>query len=1675
MINVKKDSLYFFSNAYLIAIVAFFLLITFVDKAAAGWVIREKHLFATSVTNPGDWTSISNAIGQTDAYASCPPDDTTNLKATSMDAMPSLPSGAYISNVRANVKCRYDNNTTGRVELKIVPYEHTLISPEFTTTNYNLELRMSTNGDMSTAPDGSAWTVAKVNALKVWVKRRVRDNGTIPNNTTLRVALIKLVVTYHLPDHDNDGIPDDEDPDDDNDGIPDVSDNCPRCIGIPDYDGDTWCDIHDPDIDNDGVPNAQDQDDYTTLGVPVDASGIGLIKNLRTNAEYSTINNAIAAAGAGDIIQLRPWTYGTAIAGGDRIIIKKPIPIHLKSFSNNPENTIINGLGIAVDAANTIIEGVTVANNSDTGIIAAEDCVIKNCIIKNNVSDTFGGGGIYGYYTSKVSVYDTFIEGNSSKFSGGGMYCEGECYLMNCVVRYNSSDRGDGGGLYANGVTTMIDTDFIGNESSWMGGGGHIDTDIFSVENCRFIQNMSGFFGGGLSVVVEYNPLPSRVISIGNSVFSQNQCQGVAAGLGIESTSDDIGAGKGEFRLLNCSFGDNRAANPYREVAHCFSVAINQTYGLNDTLNLIIGNIKIDDSYAQSEIVGEVLGLKFWRLDNLDSSYEEWSPSVCIQLSSDLYLPSGTFLLGGANSIAGNGTLWTTKDTVLKKDDHKRLFVNTDIRGTGNLDIDYGTILLQGNCTINLSGSKDDRFCSTSDDVGSQDGAGRIKIYPGGALLVQDSAKIHDTEIEVYNLNVNDSGQSIVYNDITLKEATAGYGGQFFVEDNCTISCNRIFSEGDRYLDMDPDPLDGIFPTIENNRIYVTINEGQLTEKGTLLELRAGDYTGLGHSGAYYVPEFPDFSGCYADNWVLEELTIQDNAKLNLTNRLGFTFFHESNPNVNAQLFEHTPETVYIKTLKLGENAVLNTGLQTLYYQRIEDLYGNELDYDPASPYAPLANGARFEDIPLLGFSLAIIAMDDTTSPPHDEFTIRVQRRLVDPADPNPVLPLPPVYLGRIQRIDLGENDLDGRGGGAMLMAAHDPSAPNSASSVAAKGAFARAGDEDVLVEFEYLFLNSGDMGDAEIIVYMSDRPDVGSNLVELARLRPPAWGRPGSIGSNEFAVFSGIFPRGTLNFKRGTYIELELRGKGSSVLIDNWDPQIRCGVVCGDYGGIFNINDFQDYLLLLSEIGLGNPLQVNKGCLDMNNDNVVDIDDLLAWDLNGTSLCNPAMGLIGTMDVPERLSAPRAAGVDPNGIGLVLFGRQEGDGTGYAMPNNAFYGLDPNGLAHALQTAPAGGRLLTDRDGRLFQVRGKDGIFDVQTGICVVAPALLDDVKIAGVGNPITDAAFDPHDSDVLYVVPVLVDNAYKAAARLRLTGDGAYTIEQVYGGDPSSNPVQSITITDPNHTMSVLYEPDTQNVREIEVDSYGNLYVLSSYRGNRNDWLLMYRADNPDHYDYINLTDMGIQSPSGMTMTSNGRLFMTTSFTDPDDFSAVLYAFDAHVISPVSLRTFKLSECPHPDISYGLGYKAVITAMTEDIAAGKLYAVGFTSPFFHPDANWTNEIGLRKIFTTPFIMEFDLAAETSVVYPIVDAASQRVALPISVTWKGTVSGPQDPCEGADIDGSGAVDLGDLVILASQWLQTPGIPSADIMPLGRKDNFVDILDFQKLAELWHKTGCLQD
>ena len=80
-------------------------------------------------------------------------------------------------------------------------------------------------------------------------------------------------------------------------------------------------------------------------------------------------------------------------------------------------------------------------------------------------------------------------------------------------------------------------------------------------------------------------------------------------------------------------------------------------------------------------------------------------------------------------------------------------------------------------------------------------------------------------------------------------------------------------------------------------------------------------------------------------------------------------------------------------------------------------------------------------------------------------------------------------------------------------------------------------------------------------------------------------------------------------------------------------------------------------------------------------------------------------------------------------------------------------------------------------------------------------------------------------------------------------------------------------------------------------------------------------------------------------------------------------------------------------------------------------------------------------------------------------------LGLPLSVMWTGEMASLVK-CGGADLDGLGSVNLSDFAILASQWNQPPGSPSADIAPQPTVDGAVDILDLAVLAEHWLETDC---
>ena len=250
----------------------------------------------------------------------------------------------------------------------------------------------------------------------------------------------------------------------------------------------------------------------------------------------------------------------------------------------------------------------------------------------------------------------------------------------------------------------------------------------------------------------------------------------------------------------------------------------------------------------------------------------------------------------------------------------------------------------------------------------------------------------------------------------------------------------------------------------------------------------------------------------------------------------------------------------------MGPNSVLNTAFNRLYYE--------ELERDST---------AQVVNVPLLGFSLNNISFDD-----ENDFLARVKHKNFEHSD-NPAYDR--IHVERVKGLDPDPN-------GMMRMCNLIERNPNSSQfgeviNARAKGLFAKSNEEEILIQFEYLF-GSSDSG-LELVIYLTDVPELlehydpnrQDHYIEVARLPVPPVDRPGSPGSGRFGVFHKYVSRGELYFVRGTRIELELVGPdGACVLINNLDPQVHCSeLYCGDITGDHGATVI-DFLTVIASVG---------------------------------------------------------------------------------------------------------------------------------------------------------------------------------------------------------------------------------------------------------------------------------------------------------------------------------------------------------------------------------------------------------------------------------------------------------------------------------------------------------
>ena len=230
-----------------------------------------------------------------------------------------------------------------------------------------------------------------------------------------------------------------------------------------------------------------------------------------------------------------------------------------------------------------IVRDNYVKGSTGAGMSVSAGCVVTNCAILNNRTDTtfsFGAHGeVYthpgkgaGAYCRDSQVVDCRISGNDGQL-GGGVYASGFSEIRQCRIENNLAENG--GGLYI-GSDTLVDQTVVENNAARYGGGLYLNRggtfrNGFVRENRAIPIPMNSWFGGQIFLDLEGNIGEVSYLSgdgggayllgagtiesstlVGNSAES-NGVGGVYLAAGYDDPADSV--------VQNCIIYDNEGMN----------------------------------------------------------------------------------------------------------------------------------------------------------------------------------------------------------------------------------------------------------------------------------------------------------------------------------------------------------------------------------------------------------------------------------------------------------------------------------------------------------------------------------------------------------------------------------------------------------------------------------------------------------------------------------------------------------------------------------------------------------------------------------------------------------------------------------------------------------------------------------------------------------------------------------------------------------------------------------------------------------------------------------------------------------------------------------------------------------------------------------------------------------
>ena len=484
------------------------------------------------------------------------------------------------------------------------------------------------------------------------------------------------------------------------------------------------------------------------------ATSFATVTNITSGVGYSTLSNAVFAAGIGDTLLVSTGIYYETIdvynkdltiegkyksdfsgkVASGKSIISAPRPFFSYSgstFDVTNSTLILSGLDITKGGFAFSSLG------SGGGIDASYDCDIKlySCNIYTNFCRG-NGGGIY-LYDSELYATNTHIFGNNAynaSFIFGDNACGGGIYVSKSIVRFRSGCKifsnnasGKGGGMrLKNSVAEFLYSNIHGNYAD-EGGGVAADSSSYNHLNvCYLYNNLANKKGGG--ILLENNSTAT------NSNTGSNV--GYKAPWGANMVTN--GSGGGVYIADSTLILKNRAA-----------VANNSATEYGGGIFMTNGTLIVDGGFVGIDV------------DNYTNS--AYQGGGIFAMDSILNITNSTVAHGLAGS-GGGGILILNCSTIMK--DSK--VINNWSPGYG------GGILIAGSNNFNASHS------SFNNNEGVYGGG--ITLYSEVGDVNFDSCSIISNNAEsggglllFFGSSVNISGTSVIGYNIAQK-----YGGGIF-------------------------------------------------------------------------------------------------------------------------------------------------------------------------------------------------------------------------------------------------------------------------------------------------------------------------------------------------------------------------------------------------------------------------------------------------------------------------------------------------------------------------------------------------------------------------------------------------------------------------------------------------------------------------------------------------------------------------------------------------------------------------------------------------------------------------------------------------------------------------------------------------------------------------------